>query len=654
MIIRNLSLSLAAAVAIAALSAPRSNAQVGNDNPTGPAGSFNGNVTTACSYDPYTGNARRTITDIVVPGSVGAYPLAFTRVANSRGNPVQTNESQFGEGGSWRHSYSWYLNSTFGFGVASEYDVDFPDGRHEVFTPSSSDSCYRAGAGVRERFLPLDLNSMLAYLLLPDGGKVEFTATPVYYPYAYYTYQATGIIDPYGQRTSLTYNWNGSLNTIQEPGGRWLQIIYQNDPWQNWWWAPEWNIDHVQSSDGRVVQYYYNGGRFVRGGLQWTWLTSVVYPADPGMPAPTAYYTYQGTNVPGDDGSYHGTPLLATCDDPMYEGPMKKISYTYATGWNPDGSPVVAGQIRSENSGTTGQPVSTLTVDSTVTETRTETRGDGPSRTFNYNIGKLVSYTDFKGQPSYISYDDNGYTSAFTDARGNTTTFVREGIIGAMSVLTHPDQSTQGYAYWYSNGGPYYVQIRGDERSHNTYFVRDDNFRLTQIYYPDYPYGAHEEFTYNDFGQVTSHRMTSGGMENFYYDGRGLMYASSNPDGTTYYYYDGYDRLEHITDAHWNATWFQYNLRGQVTRTTHQDGSYTQSSYNADGTLASSTDELGHTTTYNYDDYKRIVSVTNPLNQTTSYVYAQDWANPYVQTTSNPKGVFSPMGKQVHYAYDEN
>jgi hypothetical protein len=58
--------------------------QVGNDNPTGASGGFNGNVTTACSYDPYTGNAKRSVTDLVVTGGVGGYPLAFTRTANSR------------------------------------------------------------------------------------------------------------------------------------------------------------------------------------------------------------------------------------------------------------------------------------------------------------------------------------------------------------------------------------------------------------------------------------------------------------------------------------------------------------------------------------------------------------------------------------------
>ena len=63
------------AAAIGCLLAPHSFAQAGNNNPTGVTGEFNGSITTAGHYDPFTGNAKRVIDDIVVPGSVGAYPL---------------------------------------------------------------------------------------------------------------------------------------------------------------------------------------------------------------------------------------------------------------------------------------------------------------------------------------------------------------------------------------------------------------------------------------------------------------------------------------------------------------------------------------------------------------------------------------------------
>ncbi|MFZ1221597.1 MAG: hypothetical protein WAO00_20090, partial [Chthoniobacterales bacterium] len=69
----------------------------GGDNPTGPMGEYNGSITTAGSYDPYTGNAKRFVDDLTVTGSVGAYPLKWTRVLNTRGLG-----GAFGEGGGWR------------------------------------------------------------------------------------------------------------------------------------------------------------------------------------------------------------------------------------------------------------------------------------------------------------------------------------------------------------------------------------------------------------------------------------------------------------------------------------------------------------------------------------------------------------------------
>ena len=78
-------------------------AQVGNQNPTGHSGMFNGQINTGCSYDPYTGNATRSITDIAVAGAVGEYPLALVRTANSR---TPTTTEVFGFAGGWNHSYN--------------------------------------------------------------------------------------------------------------------------------------------------------------------------------------------------------------------------------------------------------------------------------------------------------------------------------------------------------------------------------------------------------------------------------------------------------------------------------------------------------------------------------------------------------------------
>jgi RHS repeat-associated protein len=643
---------------------------MGNDNPTGVSGMYNGNVNTAGSYDPYTGNATRSITDITVAGAVGAYPLAFTRTMNTRYNPGVGLE--FGPSGTWRHSYQWSIEPHFYTTsgpnrwnyLPNVYTVNYPDGRRVSFSQASNDSRFRAGPGVSDRFQQLtNINGGTVYLLLPDGGKIAFAATVdrqeisevTHLTESSFTYELVAIIDPHGQTTTITYGAN--TMTVEEPAHRTLTAYYISTPWNG-----DTVIDRVVASDGRSVKYNY-GGYQPAGSTVYTYLGNVQYLDPNGTSYAQAIYAYRPGNIDPND-----RPLLSWAIDPMYTGRMWAISYSFVPGdFYTYGETPVYGQIESENyldprTGTPGQVVSRLSRNG---NSRTETRGDGPSRTFNYYGSKIISYTDFKGQQSAISYDGNGFVWAYQDARGKVTTTSREGTIGALSVLTHPDaeHSTQGYAYWYRDDAPYFVQIRGDERGHNTYFTRDtNNFQLTRIDYPDYPNGGYETFAYNGFGQVYSHRTTSGGVETKYYDGRGMMWADSNSDGTAYYYYDSLDRLEHVVDRRGKTTWFSYNARGQVTRVTHIDGTYSQSGYNVDGTLAWTADEnhpgaetdANQRTRYAYDDYKRVVSITNPLNETHSIVYAQDWSNAYNQTTTHPKGEFGPMSRQVHYAYDEN
>ena len=67
----------------------------------------------------------------------------------------------------------------------------------------------------------------------PDGG---------------FSYQATGLIDPFGQRTALFYNFDGTLQKIQEPGGRSIEITYKTVPWFDPWGQHERVIDYIQAS----------------------------------------------------------------------------------------------------------------------------------------------------------------------------------------------------------------------------------------------------------------------------------------------------------------------------------------------------------------------------------------------------------------------
>ena len=73
--------------------------QAGNDNPGGVTAEYYGSIPTAGQYDPYTGNARREIDDIVMPGAIGAYPLKYTRTMSTRSLPV-----------GWTGNYTWSVS----------------------------------------------------------------------------------------------------------------------------------------------------------------------------------------------------------------------------------------------------------------------------------------------------------------------------------------------------------------------------------------------------------------------------------------------------------------------------------------------------------------------------------------------------------------
>ncbi|HZE57587.1 MAG TPA: hypothetical protein VE031_07015 [Chthoniobacterales bacterium] len=536
------------------VAAPLLRADVGNLNPTGPAGSFNGNVTTGCSYDVFTGNATRAMTDLVVPGAVGSYPLAFGRTANSR----SAMSGQFGSAGGRQHSYSWDLdgsetsnrNPSF---APTYYTVSFPDGRVITFTHSSpSDPYFRGPPGVQERFQPLNTNtgSLLAYLVLPDGGRVEFKATRVsecdyelHPPCTYsYSYQAQAIIDPYGARTLLAYNGDGTLNTITEPAGRWIQLIYGFGPPDNYGYRDQ-VIDHVTASDGRSVQYIYARQAFYPAANSYTYLSNVVYYGDNSL---TATYTYTAPNTPN---TYTFLPRLLTCDDPMYAGPMKKILYEYATGTNGDNSAVEFGQIRFEKS-IDGQTVSTLQL---ITSGRAEVKGDGSTRYFDFpSIGYQVSnWSDFENffPRALNQYDPNtGFLSSFGDRNGNTTNIASDPLTGNPTTITFPltasdsalgkPPATVQYVYGSATCpdpnnrdgiNPYYLYSATNERGLPTIYSRDVNKRVTRIDYPD---GGFETFAYDGLGlgQVTEHRLRTGGLETFTYDGASHLLTEYRDD----------------------------------------------------------------------------------------------------------------------------
>jgi hypothetical protein len=144
------------------------------EGPVGVTGIFNGNVTTGCSYDPLGHSSHRAADDIVVPGSVGKYPLKMTRYYNSR-LQYYAAPGAIGLSPGWSHEYAWLL---WGDG----YRVVSPHGNVSDFfcgPPLGVSDCWDDGIQGQH---PNGGTWRLA-----DGGKVVFSgghATNIYDPSA--------------------------------------------------------------------------------------------------------------------------------------------------------------------------------------------------------------------------------------------------------------------------------------------------------------------------------------------------------------------------------------------------------------------------------------------------------------------------------------
>ena len=703
--------ALAKGLAALLLIISTAHAQIGNDNPTGPCGQFNGNVTTGCSYDPYTANATRSITDVTVAGGTGAYPLAFTRTMTSR--YITGLSTEFGPTGSWRHSYQWSINTeTTNGGRPGRYVVNYPDGRQITFSNTGSgDPDWRGQPGVRDRFEHLTATDTVnCKLVLPDGGKIWFQA---YHPNNNankWAFTLHAIVDPYGQTTSIWYGTylGQPIMSIQEPvqgpTARWLHILYRTITDTSQGHYGDVVVDHIDASDGRVVSYGYqayvtpNGTRYTslhqvrHFGVQW-W---------------DSFYSYQNSNGRYPDGTPNPNdrPLIKTCIDPLFDGPTWMIAYSF---------PVanVYGKLESEkyyDGQNIGAAVSTTSNPSQYV--RTETRGDNPEgtgipqRTFTYNGTNnsptygLWKVTDFKGAIAKQTYSSStGYLATTVDRENNTTTYQCKWKGGAVNNIT---SATPGnvippgtptvvdYRYGGDSGcsdpnnndpdNPYYVcnVINGPS------YERFSSKQVKKITYPPTQAGtATEEFTYNQFGQVRTHKMRNGYTESWTYDANNPSRVSEYRDGehqtghpTAWYQYNSLGRVSGITDGRGGqsgdpayTTTFLYNPRGQLIRITHPGATYIQYFYYANGTLLATTDERHPTatdpdqaTTYAYDNYKRVRNVTTPkrsgndsLPRTTTYYYDQNGTvDDYTRTADVPTKVVSPGGKVIKTTYDNN
>ena len=677
-------------------------------DPTSTSGDFDGTSTTGASYDTYTGNVKRTITDVTVPGTAGTIPLQFTRIYNSRANVVPTPiAAHFGDA-SWRHNYQWEGQITTNTGGNTVYQVGYPDGRIINFRLGRanlvSDAFARGPAGTADRFeVSPQRDPSHHYLHLADGSQVMFSVQPDSSG-KYDLLRAERLIDPYGAATAFIYGTYKTtaggltvnvLSQIVEPGGRSLNLTYgtqyingnPNNTLYVWavitgvYWQDTQNTLHQDASYGYHV-YGPNRPNAMGQTTIYCALNSVVYsqPQQTNAQAQvTASYTYYAANNPNTLGS--APPLLVTANDPFYPGPMHQIYYTYA----PAGNYGVWGIVQAEHNLSTSESVSTLSQDQPNTPTTTtETRGDYAdsnqdpiSRHFNYgenttaNVAtnaqsfQVTTATDFQGNPTYTYYYPKGdtahgwgYVAQTTNASGTSTQYTTEPYTGKVTQVTLPGGRTRKTTWAGVDPAtsyqqltatyPYFVTSTTDERGQSTVYHRYGN--TGYVYQIDYPDNGHEYFSYQHFSGPNGDYYKIASYQNKLGAHFAFTYGQ-NDDGQ-----GPADLLKSVTrtytDAitgasHTETITYTYNAANRVRSVQDQRSITEQFKYNPRGQITQvlhTSDPNQSQLNYGYDDDGNCTSVSDELSHVITIGY-----DTYRRITSVSTPVNAPQanGSQI-------
>ncbi len=463
----------------------------------------------------------------------------------------------------------------------------------------------------------------------------------------------TAITDRNGNAVTLAYI-SGDLISITDSAGRTTTLDYNADH----------RIATINDPSGNIHSFTYAGND----------LTNVTTTSDGQQTAPTVWtYTYDSsgrmlakTNPQGYTTTYNydDSGKLISSIDP--EGRTKTLNYDQtnntATVTEKDGGVWTYQYDNSLNVTLKKTDPENGTTSYTYDQNRnmaSKTEPDGTITSYTYDTsGNMTSQTDSMGQTTTYTYNSYGQVTSITAPDGTTTTYEYDA---NGNVTKTTDATGASTSYQYDAKGNV-IQIK-DAVGQTTSFTYDQQNNLSSVTDPT---GATTSFTYDTAGNMTSQTDASGNTTRFEYNSLGRLIKVIDPSGnSTNSTYDANGNKTSETDANGNTTYYEYNYKGQLIKVKDALGNITTYTYGGTGCsscgggtdkLTVITDANGNATKYEYDRLGRLTKETDPLGNAISYSYDSK-GNLLSKTDANGATTsysYDGLGRLLKKAYPDN
>ncbi len=272
----------------------------------------------------------------------------------------------------------------------------------------------------------------------------------------------------------------------------------------------------------------------------------------------------------------------------------------------------------------------------------TERNADSKTRSLQYDGINLRQESDFKGVNTLYTYDPLNRLSQITDRLGQVTTISNSDSGGYRKAVTDRRGNQRIEIY---DPLKRMVSITQGGQPLASYLYDGNNNRIEMVD----GLNNRTEYTYDNLNRVTQVKHAGNlRTETFTYDAVGNVLTSN--DGAGGPIEQTYDELNHLktrTDGAGNVTTFKYDGGGLLLERTDPKGAQYKTTYhyNALGSLKQLTDAKNGVWTFDYDPAQNLTGIKDALNRSVSYDY---------DSLNRLKTVTQPQQHVTTYGYDAN